>query len=507
MRHFLFRSIICSSLLIAGVNAGAELIDQDPFQVSAQQQIEKRQFSWPDGRLYDGEWMRGKPHGQGMLTYPDGGQYWGRFNAGKRQGEGMMKFVNGDEYEGEWFNDQPHGQGTFRFANGARYVGEFDQGKQAGNGRQTYADGTYYDGQWLHNVPHGYGRLTFASGGAYEGQFSKGQPHGHGLYYYANGDLYEGDWKQGKQDGKGRYDYATGGFYEGEVAQGKREGKGIWVTALGQRYEGSFKANKANGKGQCGSLTHMEPCTYQNGKRVQQTTVVAATPVTPKPATPKPQKVVTATSAVAAPIAMAQLAPSKSAVTQSAITTPTPPTSRVDSTTISAAKPVPPAASAIPTTKNPATFTQTLAKEKAQLKTLTVADLNQQRSDIYFNDNWQQKHLMSLPEQVWWKKRSSLFQDELEIVSQHGDTRIRMVIGHYKGPGRYELTQVSVESPSQAFDADSDEAGNIEILSDQDGWISGSFQFNVAAGNGRKLDVKDGVFRVSEASRQPSFLR
>lgn len=42
----------------------------------------------PDGRVYEGEVLDGRPHGKGKLTYADGGSY-----------------------EGEWLGGEPHGKG------------------------------------------------------------------------------------------------------------------------------------------------------------------------------------------------------------------------------------------------------------------------------------------------------------------------------------------------------------------------------------------------------------
>ena len=37
---------------------------------------------FPDGVIYDGEYMDGKPNGKGKLSYPDGATYTGTFKAG-----------------------------------------------------------------------------------------------------------------------------------------------------------------------------------------------------------------------------------------------------------------------------------------------------------------------------------------------------------------------------------------------------------------------------------------
>jgi len=48
---------------------------------------------------------------------------------------------NGDVYVGEVMSGKPHGQGTITFTNGDKYVGEWKNGKRDGQGTFTYSDG------------------------------------------------------------------------------------------------------------------------------------------------------------------------------------------------------------------------------------------------------------------------------------------------------------------------------------------------------------------------------
>ena len=69
--------------------------------------------TFPDGRRYEGEWIDGEPHGQGILTMPDGrhiegewregGHYAGEVNAaGEPHGRGVRTFSNGESIQGKW---------------------------------------------------------------------------------------------------------------------------------------------------------------------------------------------------------------------------------------------------------------------------------------------------------------------------------------------------------------------------------------------------------------------
>jgi len=59
---------------------------------------------YPDGMVYLGEFMYGKPHGQGVMTWKDGSIYKGQFFKGLRQGEGEQTFSDGSSYLGEFNN-------------------------------------------------------------------------------------------------------------------------------------------------------------------------------------------------------------------------------------------------------------------------------------------------------------------------------------------------------------------------------------------------------------------
>jgi hypothetical protein len=47
-------------------------------------------FRWPDGRIYEGEFVNDLKQGKGRIMWPDGNKV----------------------YDGEWNNDHPHGIGV-----------------------------------------------------------------------------------------------------------------------------------------------------------------------------------------------------------------------------------------------------------------------------------------------------------------------------------------------------------------------------------------------------------
>ena len=76
-----------------------------------------------EGRVYLGEVLEGRPHGEGRMVWPSDAVHTSTWGDGAR-----------------------HGAGTFREREGAAYVGEFRDGARAGKGRFTWPDGRSYDG-------------------------------------------------------------------------------------------------------------------------------------------------------------------------------------------------------------------------------------------------------------------------------------------------------------------------------------------------------------------------
>ena len=91
----------------------------------------------PNGEVYVGETVSGKPHGQGTRTYP-GNKYVGEWKDGRWDGQGTYTWSNGDKYVGGWKDGKEHGQGTSTYGKGKwegdKYVGEWKDGKHHGKG-------------------------------------------------------------------------------------------------------------------------------------------------------------------------------------------------------------------------------------------------------------------------------------------------------------------------------------------------------------------------------------
>lgn len=430
----------------------------------------KGKRTWADGTVYEGNWKNNTAQGRGIKTFSDGSQYSGEFTNGERTKQGTMKWRNGDIYTGQWKNDQPNGKGTKRFANGASYTGEFVMGNQSGEGKYTYPDNSHYNGSWKNNTPHGRGSLTFVSGDKYQGNFTLGQPDGFGEFFYANGDRYTGQWKNGKRTGKGRLKYQAGGSYEGYFEQGKKSGYGILRSALGDEYAGPFTNDMAHGKGTCKNANKKRNCEYKFGQRTTSSSMKTIVAVKPKPVTPA--------------------APPSPVATVSAVIATTP---------IIAAK------STTSTAKE--VFKETIKTDVKKLSTTySLADIPQNTSNVLFSHDFSDD-LMSLPEQAVWKKRSALFSESIHIESTHGSVRIAINLDSYRGPGVYTIddTNVTVIHKGKGrYQASETKPSTIVIKSDDDNWISGTFDLALFSDNEetkRVHNIENGVFRLSKDTK------
>ena len=87
--------------------------------------------------LYVGDWKNNKAHGFGTYTWPNGknldyiravyigDRYDGEWNCGLKHGKGADFFVNGDKYVGDYINGKPCGEGTYNWKNDSQYEGTF----------------------------------------------------------------------------------------------------------------------------------------------------------------------------------------------------------------------------------------------------------------------------------------------------------------------------------------------------------------------------------------------
>jgi len=145
--------------------------------------------------------------GTGILQFMQNGQpvitYEGEMVKGRFHGKGVLRWRDGNSYEGDFMNDQPTGKGIFRWANGDYYEGDFCNGKRTGKGVFLWPNGESYEGDFLDGIHHGKGRFKFINGCCYTGDLVGGNFHGQGVYKFVDGDVYVGKFADDEFSGYG----------------------------------------------------------------------------------------------------------------------------------------------------------------------------------------------------------------------------------------------------------------------------------------------------------------
>ena len=95
--------------------------------------------TWSNGKKYVGEFKNGKRNGQGTMTYSDGRKYVGGVKNGKWDGKGVSTALDGQRwntlYEGEWEKGKFHGQGKLvvtKIDDDGTLLGRWNLGKWKG---------------------------------------------------------------------------------------------------------------------------------------------------------------------------------------------------------------------------------------------------------------------------------------------------------------------------------------------------------------------------------------
>ena len=131
-------------------------------------------LTMPGSRTLEGQFVRNDPI-EGTYTYPDGKVYTGQWQFRERNGWGTLKYPDGRFYEGEFMSGLRNGKGVMIWPDDRRYVGEFVRGNRAGKGIMIYPDGRVYRGDFLDGERSGSGVMTFPNGERLEGQFVDGK--------------------------------------------------------------------------------------------------------------------------------------------------------------------------------------------------------------------------------------------------------------------------------------------------------------------------------------------
>lgn len=159
---------------------------------------------------YDGELRGTQPeegggegiflrHGHATVRMGDGTFFEGKFQDGAPQGEAIIVFPNADKWEGNFDRGRLHGQGTYTWARPAghpgthkwrkKYIGWLEDGRiQSKDRASTYINNKQiYEGEFVDGVAHGKGVMLWPDGSHYDGEWVDGRAHGNGLLTLKDG--------------------------------------------------------------------------------------------------------------------------------------------------------------------------------------------------------------------------------------------------------------------------------------------------------------------------------
>jgi len=167
--------------------------------------------------------LRWRYSGVSFLTWES--SYEGQWRKGKKHGEGIFLSFSGNQYKGSWKDDKRDGQGTFSLSDGTQYIGSWKNDEFMGKHNHlvlhtrslmkypsstSMLNGSIYEGNVYQNLMHGHGLITFPGDNCFEcglstlrviGYFQNGCYEGNGLIELQNNisffvESYSSYWKE-----------------------------------------------------------------------------------------------------------------------------------------------------------------------------------------------------------------------------------------------------------------------------------------------------------------------
>lgn len=215
---------------------------------------------WPNGRTYTGDWVQDMMWGNGEMEWPSGEKFSGQFCKGVFHGKGERSWPNGDRYTGDFRDGEQEGEGSFESnEEGWVYNGSWRHGQMCGEGKVKWPSGIVYAGEWTDGVRQGRGRLTWPDGAQYEGQFMNNCIEGQGRKSMPDGSWFEGNFLNGELEGHGKFHWADETEFEGLWHNSEVVGPGSHRFPDGTTITGVFESKGASGEG---TKTWANGCVY-----------------------------------------------------------------------------------------------------------------------------------------------------------------------------------------------------------------------------------------------------
>lgn len=232
----------------------------------------RRRKVFPNGDVYNCEFVDNRPDGYGTLVTSKGMKYEGSFQNGLFHGPGTIilnaevdvnvdgKVEKIEQFVGEFKHGKKHGYGTLhRYLDGEKWEGYFMDDVLNGKGSFWRAStGEHRKGTWHNGILHCEdGSIIFENGDTYNGPVFLGKMHGDvGHYTYAgNQGYYTGQHQRNTKEGIGTRHFCDGSTFRGDFKNGQMSGHGSFTYENGldsrDRYIGDWKDGLIKGMGNC----------------------------------------------------------------------------------------------------------------------------------------------------------------------------------------------------------------------------------------------------------------
>ena len=123
------KGVLNKNIVLSNVNENRDINANNCIDVKGSgKKAEKGKYIFPNGDVYEGDFIDGKRTGKGKYIFSNGDVYEGDVIDGKLTGKGKCTWSNGDAYEGDMVNDKMHGRGKFILSDGQTWEGLFVDG-------------------------------------------------------------------------------------------------------------------------------------------------------------------------------------------------------------------------------------------------------------------------------------------------------------------------------------------------------------------------------------------
>lgn len=187
---FRINNVLCCAMKDDADTVEASVVDDDPKVANGANGGSKAYYEEPSATANDEEPSAStndlKPDADGFVYFGEY-RYRGQMSDGNPDGMGMCISPDGTVWDGFWINGKPTKRGTIKWKNGQVYDGEWNSYGPNGEGKMMYPDKRVYTGTFRDGERHGHGTLTMPNGESFKGEFVDDKISENGTYYDSKG--------------------------------------------------------------------------------------------------------------------------------------------------------------------------------------------------------------------------------------------------------------------------------------------------------------------------------